>query len=86
MMPQPEGNIIQFSKPHYQHLLPFILYADIKYILVPISAAEPSSGIAFSNRINDHQASGYASVVLGIEDKCYKKLNAIEGKTQWIIF
>ena len=78
-MPRLEESIMKFTKQHYQHPIPFIIYADFESILVPISSADPASSASFSKQTNLHQACGFAYVVVGPEGRCHKKIQYYRG-------
>lgn len=73
-MPLPEDSIMQFSKPHYQHSISYIIYADFESIPVPVPTAEASSINNFLIKTNLRKPSGNVYVAVGLEGICHKTI------------
>ena len=51
--------IVEYSNGQYQYKAPFIMYADLKLILEPISGPVPNLRMSSTRGVNIHTPSGW---------------------------
>lgn len=61
LLPEEGSHILSFNHHRYKLRLPFVAYADIESLLIPISTCNPSG--SFINRYQEHQMMSYSIYV-----------------------
>ncbi|GBM21452.1 hypothetical protein AVEN_161062-1 [Araneus ventricosus] len=74
-MPAKGENFIKFQNVHYQHPLPYIIYADFESLIVKEVHTSRNTEI-----IARHEACGYAYVIIGPDGRSVKPISVYRGK------
>ncbi|GBO29059.1 hypothetical protein AVEN_122502-1 [Araneus ventricosus] len=74
-MPEKGENFIKFQNVHYQHPLPYIIYADFESLIVKEVHTSGNTEI-----IARHEACGYAYVIIGPDGRSVKQISVYRGK------
>ncbi|XP_054720146.1 uncharacterized protein LOC129229795 [Uloborus diversus] len=78
-LPKEGENILKFENIHYQHPLPYAIYADFESIIVPLHSATPEDSTSYMENVARHEACGYAYVVVGPDGKAIKPVTVYRG-------
>ena len=79
-MPTKDNNIIKYNHGEKSMKLPFVIYADLEYLLEKISTCENNSNESSTTKINKHTPSGYSIFTSCSFDESKNKLNYYRGK------
>ena len=79
-MPTKDSNIIKYNHGEKSMKLPFVIYADLEYLLEKISTCENNSNESSTTKINKHTPSGYSIFTSCSFDESKNKLNYYRGK------
>ncbi|GBO23881.1 hypothetical protein AVEN_254305-1 [Araneus ventricosus] len=74
-MPEKGENFIKFQNVHYQHPLPYIIYADFESLIVKEVHTSGNTEI-----IARHEACGYAYVIIGPDGRSVKPISVYRGE------
>ncbi len=79
-MPSEQDKLLNFKNIHYQHPVPFIIYADFEAIITPISTCQWSESKSFTEKISRHDPCGYAYIVVDDKGKSVKPIQVYRGE------
>ncbi|XP_054720149.1 uncharacterized protein LOC129229797 [Uloborus diversus] len=79
-MPVEGSNLLYFKNQHFQHDIPYTIFADFESILVPIDGVKPDLNMAFTQKSAIHIPSGYAYVIIGPDGQCVKPMHCYRGE------
>ncbi|GBN22535.1 hypothetical protein AVEN_268168-1, partial [Araneus ventricosus] len=74
-MPEKGENFIKFVNVHYQHPLPYIIYADFESLIVKEVHTSGNTEI-----VARHEACGYAYIIIGPDVRSVKPIAIYRGK------
>ncbi|XP_035208985.1 uncharacterized protein LOC118183516 [Stegodyphus dumicola] len=78
-MPSEEDKFLSFRNQHFQHPIPYIIYADFEAIVKKVHTSEPSHATSYTQPIMKHEACGYAYIVIGPDGKSLKPAHVYRG-------
>ena len=79
-MPTKNNNIIKYNHGEKSMKLPFVIYADLEYLLEKMSTCINNPNESSATKINKHTPSGYSIFTHCSFDKSKNKLNYYRGK------
>ena len=79
-MPTKNNNIIKYNHGEKSMKLPFVIYADLEYLLKKMSTCINNPNESSTTKINRHTPSGYSIFTHCSFDKSKNKLNYYRGK------
>ncbi|GBN70684.1 hypothetical protein AVEN_171541-1 [Araneus ventricosus] len=79
-MPKESNKYLSFNNHHFQHRLPFIIYADFEALILPIGGASPSADNSYTEKVAKHLPCGYAYIIIGPDGKTYKPIVHYRGE------
>ena len=79
-MPSPSNNIIKYNSGEKSLELPFIIYADLEYLLQKIDTCYNNPDLSSTTKINQHIPSGYSIYTNFSLDKANDKLSYYRGE------
>ena len=79
-MPTKNNNIIKYNHGEQSMKLPFVIYADLEYLLEKMSTCINNPNESSTTKINKHTPSGYSICTHCSFDESKKKLNYYRGK------
>ena len=79
-MPSNDNNLINYNKGEKSLKLPFIIYADLEYLLEKISTCYNNPNLSSTTKINQHVPSGYSIFTNYSFDKSYNNLRHYRGE------
>jgi hypothetical protein len=79
-MPSEEEKWLTFKNVHYQHKIPYVIYADFECMTVKHSSATPSNVTSYTLNTSSHIPCGYAYIVIGPDGKAFKPLSVYRGE------
>ena len=79
-MPSPNNNIIKYNSGEKSLELPFIIYADLEYLLKKIDTCYNNPELSSTTKINQHIPSGYSIYTNCSFDKSNNKLSYYRGE------
>ncbi|XP_054723117.1 uncharacterized protein LOC129233064, partial [Uloborus diversus] len=78
-LPEEGKNILKFENIHFQHSLPYAIYADFESLIVPLHSATPEDATSYTEKVARHDACGYAYLVVGPDGKTTKPITVYRG-------
>ena len=78
-MPTKDNNIIKYKQREKSLKLPFIIYADLEYLVEKINTCYNNPEESSTTKINKHTPSGYSIFTHCSFDKSKNKLNYYRG-------
>jgi len=63
VLPKEGSNILSFSHYQYKLRIPFVVYADLESLLIPINSCSPSPANSYTQKIQEHQLMSYCIFV-----------------------
>ena len=79
-MPTKNNNIIKYNHGEQSMKLPFVIYADLEYLLEKMSTCINNPNESSTTKINKHTPSGYSIFTHYSFDESKHKLNYYRGK------
>ena len=79
-MPTKNNNIIKYNQGEESIKLPFVVYADLEYLLEKVSTCQNSPNESSTTEINKHTPSGYSIFTHCSLDQSKNKLDHYRGK------
>ena len=79
-MPTKDSNIIKYNQGEKSIKLPFVVYADLEFLLEKMSTCQNNPNESSTTEINKHTRSGYSLFTHSSFDKTKNKLNHYRGK------
>ena len=79
-MPTKDNNIIKYNQGEKSIKLPFVIYADLEYLLEKMSICQNNPNESPTTEINKHAPSGYSIFTNCSFDQTKNKLNYYRGK------
>ena len=79
-MPTKDNNIIKYNQGEKFIKLPFVVYADLEYLLEKMSTCQNNPNESSTTEINKHTPSGYSLFTHCSFDQTKNKLNHCRGK------
>ena len=79
-MPTKDNNIIKYNQGEKSVKLPFVVYADLEYLLEKMSTCQNNPNESSTAEINKHTPSGYSLFMHCSLDKSKNKLDYYRGK------
>ena len=79
-MPTKNNNIIKYNHGEKSMKLPFVIYADLEYLLEKMSTCINNPNESSTTKINKHTQSGYSIFTHCSFDESKNKLNYYRGK------
>ena len=79
-MPTKDSNIIKYNQGKKSIKLPFVVYADLEYLLEKMSTCQNNPNESSTTEINKHVPSGYSLFTHFSFDKTKNKLDYYRGK------
>ena len=79
-MPTKDNNIIKYNQGEKSIKLPFVVYADLEYLLEKMSTCQNNPNESSTTEINKHTPSGYSLFTHCSFDQTKNKLNHCRGK------
>ena len=79
-MPSPNNNIIKYNQGEKSLELPFIIYADLEFLLKKIDTCQNNPDLSSTTKINQHIPSGYSIYTNCSFDKSNNKLSYYRGE------
>ena len=79
-MPNKDNNLIKYNQGDKSLKLPFIIYANLEYLLKKIDTCQNNPDLSSTTKINQHIPSGYSIYTSCSFDKSNNKLSYYRGK------
>ena len=79
-MPTKDNNIIKYNQGEKSIKLPFVIYADLEFLLEKMSTCQNNPNESSTTEINKHTPSGYSIFTHCSFDQMRNKLNHYRGK------
>ena len=79
-MPTKDNNISKYNQGEKSIKLPFVVYADLEFLLEKMSKCQDNPKESSTTEINKHAPSGYSLFTHCSFDKSKNKLNDYRGK------
>ena len=79
-MPTKDNNIIKYNQGEKSIKLPFVIYADLEFLLEKMSTCQNNPNESSTTEINKHTPSGYSIFTHCSVDQMRNKLNHYRGK------
>ena len=86
IMPSEKNKIMSFNHEHFQHPVPFVIYADFEALVRPIDTCQPEENSSFIQNIALHDACGYAYIIIDENGKSIKPPSVYRGSDAVVHF
>ena len=79
-MPKEDNKILKYNLGEKSMRVPFIIYADLEFLLNKISTCHNNPEKSSTTKINEHTPSDYSLITQSLFDATKNKLDCYKGK------